>query len=352
MISRTHGTSKGSSHDLSCILDLRRFGPFGDIRSRDSDRPATGQRRAPDGKRAGQPAEIRTCIDISGSHHREGSFVELNEGQVRLRLKDGSIIPVPLEKLSKADQLYVKSRTAVDAAAIQGHWICTQSTTNGKEDPSPGETHAVFTDKEMKGSSGRHGTVFIYQLDPKSSPKRCLLKVAPRSGETAAMSDLTVKEIYELQGDTLKLAMGFSRLATGSSSHDDYPHDFAAKDGRLTQVYRRASKADEAPGPTTKEEIENLQGLRKRPHRVSPTGGGEEVSRIRPAPASARRARSRCPGRRGQQANAGSDAPMAAERVPSCDRATGEVRHRRDARDRRSPWPSHQRNALHFHRPL
>lgn len=54
----------------------------------------------------GQP-QVRTWTDHTGKYRTEAAFVESKDGKVTLRKKDGTVLNVPLEKLSDADQQYV-----------------------------------------------------------------------------------------------------------------------------------------------------------------------------------------------------------------------------------------------------
>ncbi|MEM8670824.1 MAG: SHD1 domain-containing protein [Planctomycetota bacterium] len=55
--------------------------------------------------------EVRTWSDSSGRFKIEASFVEMVDGKVRLKRADGKFLtPLPLEKLSKDDQEYVKQQ--------------------------------------------------------------------------------------------------------------------------------------------------------------------------------------------------------------------------------------------------
>ncbi|MHB8901823.1 MAG: SHD1 domain-containing protein [Thermoguttaceae bacterium] len=56
--------------------------------------------------------EIRTWTDITGQFKVEGALVELRQGQVSLRSAEGGLVAVPLERLSAADQDYVKKAAA------------------------------------------------------------------------------------------------------------------------------------------------------------------------------------------------------------------------------------------------
>jgi hypothetical protein len=55
------------------------------------------------------PSKLRTWTDASGSFTVEAELVEVAEGNVRLRMADGSLVTVPLAKLSEADREHVGS---------------------------------------------------------------------------------------------------------------------------------------------------------------------------------------------------------------------------------------------------
>jgi hypothetical protein len=56
--------------------------------------------------------EFRTWTDATGKFKTEAAFLDLKDGKVRLKKKDGTIVTVALEKLSEADQAVVKGRRA------------------------------------------------------------------------------------------------------------------------------------------------------------------------------------------------------------------------------------------------
>lgn len=53
-------------------------------------------------------ALARTWIDSTGKHKTDGEFVKLTAGEVEIRRSDGTLIRVPLERLSENDQQYVR----------------------------------------------------------------------------------------------------------------------------------------------------------------------------------------------------------------------------------------------------
>ena len=61
--------------------------------------------------RAAHAPKFRQWSDTSGSFHRTAKFRGLANRIVKLELEDGSVISVPLEKLSDDDQKYIRQRT-------------------------------------------------------------------------------------------------------------------------------------------------------------------------------------------------------------------------------------------------
>ena len=57
-------------------------------------------------------AEVRPWTDSSGAYRVEAEFVDEAGGTVRLRRSDGRIVSLPLERLSAADQTYIRKRQA------------------------------------------------------------------------------------------------------------------------------------------------------------------------------------------------------------------------------------------------
>ena len=53
-------------------------------------------------------AETRTWTDSTGKFKIEADFLEIAEGQVKLQRPDGKRVSLPLAKLSKDDQTYLK----------------------------------------------------------------------------------------------------------------------------------------------------------------------------------------------------------------------------------------------------
>ena len=62
--------------------------------------------------------EYRTWQDITGKFKIEAMFVGLAAGKAQLQKKDGQILSVPIEKLSKTDQQWVRQHVATEGAGI------------------------------------------------------------------------------------------------------------------------------------------------------------------------------------------------------------------------------------------
>src|SRR4051812_10615308 len=63
-------------------------------------------------------AEERTWTDKTGKFKTSGELVEVQDGQALLRRADGKEIKVPLERLSDADQQFIKAHG--DASSTPG----------------------------------------------------------------------------------------------------------------------------------------------------------------------------------------------------------------------------------------
>jgi len=80
--------------------------------------PASGAHATSDS----QQAEFRTWSDITGKFQTEAAFVDFKEGKVRLKKKGGSIVSVPIEKFSRADQEWVKQQSAATQSPPDKQW--------------------------------------------------------------------------------------------------------------------------------------------------------------------------------------------------------------------------------------
>jgi hypothetical protein len=82
-------------------------------------------------------AEVRKWTDASGKYSLQAEFVEFREGNVQLRQADGRLVTIPLEKLSAADQEFVKQQAAQAAVG--------RAKPDGAADATTGPWKAVWT---------------------------------------------------------------------------------------------------------------------------------------------------------------------------------------------------------------
>ncbi len=73
--------------------------------------------------RGSQEEPLRTWIDRRGKYRVEAEFLELDNGNVRLRREDGKVISMPLERLSQADQEFVESHVAVCLESVSSYYV-------------------------------------------------------------------------------------------------------------------------------------------------------------------------------------------------------------------------------------
>ncbi|NLX97994.1 MAG: hypothetical protein GXY83_17670 [Rhodopirellula sp.] len=57
---------------------------------------------------------MRTWTDSSGKYTVEAEFVDFEDGQVRLKKRDGKIIPIALKRLSVADRKHLQVRFGIE----------------------------------------------------------------------------------------------------------------------------------------------------------------------------------------------------------------------------------------------
>jgi hypothetical protein len=61
-------------------------------------------------------AEFRIWQDVSGKFRTEAQFISLQGSKVQLKKRDGTVILVPMEKLSNADQEYARGQSLLSNA--------------------------------------------------------------------------------------------------------------------------------------------------------------------------------------------------------------------------------------------
>lgn len=117
-------------------------------------------------RKSKQQGAFRTWIDPTGTYKVEAQFVDFKDENVALKKKDGTVISVPLKKLSAMDQEYAK---------LQGGWKVASCVANGV---SLAQTEgniwtfkgATVTRTVTRGVNKKEEVTF--QVDPAKSPKQ------------------------------------------------------------------------------------------------------------------------------------------------------------------------------------
>jgi uncharacterized protein (TIGR03067 family) len=110
---------------------------------------------------------------------------------------------------------------------LQGTWLVVALEAGGKPIPADGlrriNLHYIFTgNKILIKRVGRPDQENTYQIDPTATPKRI---------DTKIKGGMTVKGIYELTGDTLKLC-----VMTDENASTQYPKDFVSRPSPTTDM--------------------------------------------------------------------------------------------------------------------
>ena len=82
------------------------------------------------------PPELRTWTDASGKYRVEGSMERFADGKVHLKRADGTVVAVPLGKLSKADQQHVRQQLSQHREATRTKSRRSESLTTTAEWPT------------------------------------------------------------------------------------------------------------------------------------------------------------------------------------------------------------------------
>lgn len=115
-------------------------------------------------------AEFRTWTDSTGTHKVEAAFVDIKDGQVRLKKKDGNILTIALDKLSDGDREVVaktrvssKTPDGKEAAGVSEkpegvkgkHCRCVLALKFGQKKYAPGNTFEIMPkeDSPITGDS-------------------------------------------------------------------------------------------------------------------------------------------------------------------------------------------------------
>ncbi len=92
--------------------------------------------RGSEDERRSDARELRRWSDATGKYSVEATFVELRDGNVRIRRKSGRVISVPIDRLSKADQRYVRDLLKRERAARARSQDANEANETGKSKPA------------------------------------------------------------------------------------------------------------------------------------------------------------------------------------------------------------------------
>ena len=220
------------------------------------DRGTEADERGPS---ADEYAQLRRWTSRSGKALGEGVFVGIEDGAVRIKLKDGTVGRIRIDKLSANDQDFSKKASAAleeaeelvmeeepktapafarndrntqelqspdgaaDMGRLQGVWLATRVVDGGTEDSSPTDLHFLFDGQRMwicEGTSLSPGCDVV--LNPAVQPKQVTVDVAGRQ----------MKGVYEFGKPGLRLCF--------NDAGQPRPSEFvAAQGGRLIELRRQ-----------------------------------------------------------------------------------------------------------------
>jgi len=75
-------------------------------------KPADDPNKEPQPTEPPEEEPVRTWTDRTGQYKIEAALIEVKRGKVRLKTEEGKILSIPFNKLSKADQEYVRKQRA------------------------------------------------------------------------------------------------------------------------------------------------------------------------------------------------------------------------------------------------
>lgn len=117
-----------------------------------------------------------------------------------------------------------------DKQALEGTWKVVKKLKNGEsvDLKAPAATLKFSGDVVSLSEGGEQQSAGTFAIDPSKSPKRITL-----TGTSGQNAGRTFEAIYELDGDSLKLAYGIGDNAAAP------PKDFAGGQGQVVEVLER-----------------------------------------------------------------------------------------------------------------
>ena len=139
----------------------------------------------------------------------------------------------------EADKSKDKADAKADQAAIQGAWKVVGTEEDGQKNENPDEIVIRFEGEEVSQTKGgQQVDPATFKLDEKAKPKT--LDLTPLQGPDKGK---TIKGIYELTGDSLKICLA----APGGPGAADAPRptEFKSGNGVIVASFEREAEADE-----------------------------------------------------------------------------------------------------------
>ena len=140
---------------------------------------------------AGLHAELRTWTASSGGFTVDADFVQLLPGNVvRIKLPTGETRDVPLDKLSAADQEYVRTKTATPAPSTAG----TTTTT-----PAAAGDRLARAQREAGRCRSAQDALRIYKIFAES-PESTDAERAAVAAKIAELEPLAAQNLFRVGG--------------------------------------------------------------------------------------------------------------------------------------------------------
>jgi len=196
-------------------------------------------------------AAPRKWTDATGQFSVEADYVEVKEGAVQLKKADGTIIAVPVAKLSEADRAYVTIRVANKTTTPAA------TTTPASPDEVNLETLAAADGKVSKAAWSKFAQAFrTFDADADDTLDETELKATGYDGVVLKIAD-TSGDGKVVRGEWSALANGFTRLDKNRDGGVDKSELEAAaaatvaKAGGSTTLAGAGNTPKPAAGPVT-----------------------------------------------------------------------------------------------------